>query len=77
VMPEIEKPQGSKINTNEFARLSPGLEACTMQLCDMAAPREIPTPLPGGAIDVLSEMRVTSGWAIRPESCTTISMQYQ
>jgi len=76
VMPEVEKPQGSKFNTNEFAKLAPGLDACTLMLCDMAAPREIPTPLPGGAIDVLSEMRITSGWAPRPEAVTIISMTY-
>ena len=76
-MPEVEKPQGSNMNTNEFAKLAPGLEACTLQLCDMAAPREIPTPLAGGAIDVLSEMRITSGWGIRPEAVRIVSMQYQ
>jgi hypothetical protein len=76
-MPEVKKPEGSKINTNEFAKLAPGLEACTLQYCDMAAPREIPTPLPGGAIDVLSEWRITSGWGVRPEAVTIISMQYQ
>jgi hypothetical protein len=42
----------------------------------MAAPREIPTPLPGGAMDVLSEMRMTSGWAPRPEAVTVISMTF-
>jgi hypothetical protein len=77
VMPEVTKPQGSNINTNEFAKLAPGIEACTLMYCDMAAPREIPTPLPGGAIDVLSEWRITSGWAIRPEAVTIVSMQYQ
>ena len=77
VMPEVEKPDGGKFNTNEFAKLAPGLEACTLQLIDMAAPREIPTPLPGGAIDVLSELRATSGWAVRPEAVTIISMMYQ
>lgn len=77
VMPEVKKPMGGKINTNEFAKLSPGLEACTIQLCDMAAPREIPSPLPGGAIDVLSEQRITSGWGLRPEAITIMSMQYQ
>ena len=45
VMPEVVKPNGGKINTNEFAKLAPGLEACTMMYADMAAPREIPTPL--------------------------------
>lgn len=78
VMPEVENPQpSSKINTNDFANLSPGLDACTIQLCDMAAPREIPTPMPGGAIDVLSEWRITSGWAPRPEAVTIASMLYQ
>lgn len=78
VMPEVEKPPTqNKINTNEFADLAPGLAACTLQFCDMAAPREIPTPLPGGAIDVLSEWRITSGWGVRPEVVTIISMQYQ
>lgn len=75
-MPEVEKPQGSAINTNEFAKLAPGLDACTLMLCDMAAPREIPTPLPGGAIDILSEWRVTSGWAVRPEAVQIVSMDY-
>ena len=77
VMPEVKKPQGSKVNTNEFAKLAPGIEACTLMYCDMAAPREIPTPLPGGAIDILSEWRVTSGWGVRPEAITVMSMQYQ
>jgi len=76
-MPEVQKPQGSKVNTNEFAKLAPGIEACALQYCDMAAPREIPTPLPGGAIDVLSEWRITSGWGIRPEAITIVSMAYQ
>jgi hypothetical protein len=76
-MPEVEKPDGGKLNTNEFAKLAPGLEACTLQLCDMAAPREIPTPIAGGAIDILSELRATSGWGVRPEAVTILSMQYQ
>lgn len=76
VMPEVEKPEGGPINTNEFARVSPGLDACTIQLTDMNAPREIPTPIPGGAIDIVSELRATSGWGVRPESLTIVSMAY-
>lgn len=75
-VPEVKKPMGTPVNTNEFAKLAPGLEACNIQLCDMAAPREIPTPMPGGAIDVLSELRVTSGWSLRPEATSIVSMQY-
>ena len=76
-MPEVEKPEGDEWNTNEFAKLAPGLAANTLQLCDMVAPREIPAPLAGGAVDILSEMRITSGWGVRPEAITLISIQYQ
>ena len=77
VMPEVEKPRGGKFNTNEFATLGNGFAACTLQYTDVAAPVEIPTPLPGGAIDILSEMRATPGWGVRPEAITLVSMQYQ
>lgn len=76
-MPEVEKPAGGAINTNEFAKLEPGNNACTTMYCDMAAPREITAPLAGGATDVLSEWRISAGWGIRPEAVTIISMQYQ
>jgi hypothetical protein len=76
IMPEVKKPVGSRINTNEIAKIAPGIEACTLMYTDMAAPREIPTPLAGGAIDVLSEWRITSGWGVRPEAITVMSMQY-
>ena len=67
----------SEPNTNEFAMLSPSIEGCALQYLDMAAPREIPTPIAGGAIDVVSELRATSGWGLRPEAITIASMQYQ
>jgi hypothetical protein len=73
VMPEVRKPTVPNINTNIFADLEPGILATTAMYCDQAAPREIPTPLPGGAIDVLSEWRITSGWPFRPEAVTVLS----
>lgn len=76
-MPEVSVPDGTPVNTNEFAQLTPSLRATSLMLCDMVAPREIPTPLAGGAIDVLSELRTTSGWGIRPEAISLISMPYQ
>ncbi|CDY79472.1 FIG01048949: hypothetical protein [Caballeronia glathei] len=72
-MPEVKKPKANKINTNVFAELTPGLEACSLQLVDRAAPTEIIAPLPAGAVDVVSELRSTSGWAARPEALTLIS----
>jgi hypothetical protein len=75
---EIEKPKGASVmNTNEFAKLAPGIDACSIMYCDQAAPREISTPIPGGAIDVLSERKFTSGWQVRPEAITLISMQFE
>lgn len=76
-MPEIEVPEvNTRVNTNVFAQLTPNLSATALMLTDMAAPREIPTPIAGGAIDVLSELRSTSGWGLRPEAITIISMPY-
>ena len=72
-IPVVKKLRANTINTNEFAQLAPGIEACSLMYCDMAAPREIPTPIAGGAIDVLSEWRITSGWGVRPESITILS----
>lgn len=71
IMPEIETPDGPEPNTNAFAGLGPSFNHNVLMYADVAAPVEIPTPLPGGAIDVLSEMRATTGWVIRPE-CVTI-----
>ena len=76
-MPEVEKPSDGSINTNEFAKLTPGNNACITMYADQAAPKEITSPLAGGATDVLSEWRITSGWAIRSEAITIMSMQYQ
>lgn len=76
-MPEVKKPKGNKINTNVFAELTPGMQACSLQLVDRAAPTEVIAPLPRGAVDVVSELRSTSGWGVRPESITLLSVQYQ
>lgn len=76
VMPEIKKPRGKTFNTNEFATLSPDMAACTLMYTDVAAPVEIPTPLPGGAIDILSEMRASPGWGVRPEGITIVQMTF-
>ena len=76
VMPEVKKPSMEPFNTNHWAGVQPGIDACTLQYMDMPSPREIPTPLPGGAIDVLAEMRATPGWAVRPEALTIISITY-
>jgi hypothetical protein len=76
VMPEVSKARGGMWNTNELATLSPGFAACTLMYADVAAPVEIPTSLAGGAIDVLSEMRASPGWGVRPEALTILTATY-
>ncbi len=75
-MPEVDVPSESGINTNVFGGLTPNNATNVTQYADMAAPREITTPLPGGATDVVSEWRITSGWVPRPQAVTVISMPY-
>lgn len=76
VMPEVQRPDGPEINTNEFAKIAPGMSATTLMYADMAAPREIPAPMPAGVIDVTQEWRISSGWGMRPEAITIISATY-
>jgi hypothetical protein len=77
IAPELKIPKANaRINTNVFAELTPNTTATSLMLCDVAAPTEIPTPLPDGGITTLYTMRSTSGWGIRPEGMTIISAAY-
>jgi hypothetical protein len=77
VITEIEPPENEgPIDTNVFAKVSPGNYDCTAMYMDMAAPREIISPMAGGATDTLTEQLITSGWGFRPESITIISALY-
>lgn len=77
VMPEVQRPdpQG-KIDTNVFASVTPGNSVCTTAYCDKAAPTEIISPLAAGATDVVTEWRISPGWAPRGQAMTIISMPY-
>lgn len=76
IMPEIDPHQSQAIDTNMFAKLSQGFNDNSLLYTDMVAPMEIPTPLPYGAINVLTEMRASPGWVVRPECLQLISMIY-
>lgn len=76
-MPEVDAPNTPAINTNVFATLLPNNRTCLTQYVDMAAPREIISPLAGGATDMLMEWRISSGWALRGIALTLIAMVYQ
>lgn len=76
-MPEVEKPPGdATISTGEFNKMTPNNPTCITQYCDMAAPREIISPLAGGATDMVQEWRITSGWAPRYQALTLVNMPY-
>ena len=76
-VPEINVPQSrGMIDTNIFATLGPNIKATTVQYTDMAAPKEITVPLPRGAVDVTYEQKWTSGWGLRGEGLSLISMTY-
>lgn len=76
-MPEVDVPEGDDgVDTNEFAKLTPNNPTNLTQYCDMAAPREIISPLAGGATDVLTEWRLTPGWAPRPQALTLVTAAY-
>ncbi|MDE2105050.1 MAG: DUF2184 domain-containing protein, partial [Patescibacteria group bacterium] len=76
--PEIDAPDiPGDINTNVWgADMRPQMKAVNLMYADMAAPMKIPTPTPDGAITEIQELRVTSGWCIRPQGITVISGAY-
>lgn len=76
-IPELKVPVGSEPNTNEFAKLKPGILGNNMQYCDMAAPREIYSgTMPQGFVHTTYELRATSAWCFRPELLELISIPF-
>ena len=75
VVPELNVATMPGINTNEFATLSPNLQANTLQYADVPAPVEVTTPIVEG-IDVTSTMRASSGWCPRSQAITILSIPW-
>lgn len=75
-IPEIKKLHNYDINTNDFANLMPSIEDVNTMYTDMAAPRKISTPIPDGGINERYEIRITSGWNLRPEALFLLSIPY-
>lgn len=73
-IPEIEELDSFDINTNEFAELTPSMKAVNVLYSDMPAPRKISTPIADGGITERYELRITSGWNLRPEALFLLSM---
>lgn len=75
--PELVVPEARRdINTNIFATLTPNQQAVNVMFCDMAAPAEIPSPMPDGGLTTLYTLRATPGWNFRPEGVTLLSARY-
>ncbi len=76
-VPKIDTPSIPGINTNEFgAEIQPKINAVNIMYADMAAPMKIPTPVPDGGITEVQELRITSGWCIRPQGLYLLSIPY-
>jgi hypothetical protein len=75
-IPEIEQPSIPGINTNVFGGVQPNMKAVNLMYADMAAPMKIPTPTPDGAVTEIQEIRITSGWNIRPQGITIVSLPF-
>ncbi|MHA1063421.1 hypothetical protein ACR9GP_05865 [Enterobacter ludwigii] len=75
--PEIVVPEARQdINTNIFATLMPNQQAVNVMFTDVAAPTEIPSPMPDGGITTLYTERATPGWNFRPQGVTLLSAKY-
>lgn len=75
-IPEVEVPKIPGINTNVFGEINPSTEMVNVMYADMAAPKKIPTPTPDGAITEIQELRISSGWCVRPQGLYILSMPY-
>lgn len=76
-MPEIETPDIPGINTNIWGSdMQPQMKAVNLMYQDMAAPMKIPTPTPDGAITEIQELRITSGWCVRPQGIYILNMPH-
>ena len=76
-IPEIEVPDlPGSFNTNAFGDMKPSMKAVNLMYMDQAAPMKIPTPIPDGGITQIYELRITSGWNIRPQGLYILSMPY-
>lgn len=75
-IPELKTPKGTPYNTNQFGELTPQLRDINLMYSDLPSPLKIPTPVEDGAISIVQEIRVTSGWCVRPQGLYLISMPY-
>lgn len=75
VVPEAIVPNAHEIDTNVFQTISPVQKAMTLQYADVAAPTEVTTPIVEG-LDVVAQIRISSGWAPRGQAVTVLTLPH-
>ena len=75
-LPEFVVPRLPGINTNIAGQIKPGMAAVNLMYADMPKPMKIPTPVPDGAIRIVQEIRVTSGWNVRGAGLYLLNMLF-
>lgn len=73
--PELNVPTMPGINTNKFAEIASNIQGNILQYSDVAAPVEIITPISEG-LDMVSTMRASAGWCVRPQAITIASVPH-
>lgn len=76
IMPELARVDARDPNTNTFAGLTPNNAVNFTQYAATAAPIEIMSPIAAGKTDFVMEWRLSSGWNIRGQATTLISMPF-
>ena len=76
-LPDIEVPKViSQVNTNEFSKLQPSITGCNVMYQNVAMPTQKRVNLSMGFVEIMSEIRVTSGWGLRAEAILILSGTY-
>ena len=78
-MPELSVPDlpNLAMNTGAFNEMQPSMKAVNVMYADMAAPMNIPTPVPDGGITTVKELRMSSAWNLRYQGLYLLSIPYQ
>lgn len=75
-IPSVKIPDEASVNTDEFGNVMPNLKDNVLQYNDLARPRKVISPLPYGMTEQVLEWRISSGWPVRSESVSLVSIPY-
>lgn len=76
-LPKVNVPKMvNQVDTNYFAKLQPSIDAANVMYSNVAMPTQKRVPLSMGFTEIMTEIRVTSGWGLRGEAITILSGAY-